>query len=378
MSKPYSKSAKSKMVSGAGGDLGTSIAQGANLETLRYQNEAALKNQFDNDAELFSDMANIFSTPGDRPRGIAANFGAGAMKGLAYGARSQSIGQRKDQFDKYADSIGYMQEVQRDLIDRNQRHAEAEEELASIRPYAVAGLEISYSGMPYEQGNQSMRNLVEQVKLNNPNVKGDYVGYVPNTPIVNLRDENGNITAFSLSSIAGEDIVQRVQDGYINQQKIGNERTELGLKYPNVNSENKYGSIPINVLGGKGLTPFMQTINAETNLAKDIPIILHQLDEAERIIKGNKHLGSSWANVAGKSDYLKAAWLRGKTREDYEAVDKIAKRVAEAFIRAKGSAISDSERENIMKGLFQVTNSEKGNEYNINSLRQEVKIAFER
>lgn len=377
MAKPYSKSAKSNMA-GFGSDLGSSIAQGVNLETMKYQQQAALPNQHENDAQLFSGLSKAFSAPGDRPRGFWRNLGAGAMEGLEYGARSNSIAERKENYGKYADEMNWFQQVNNALIDRNERAAEAEEEMAQIRPYATAGLEISYSGMPYEQGNQNMRALVDQLKINNPKFRGDYVGYVPNSPIVNIRDENGNINAVSLSSFTGEDIVKRVQDNYIERQKIAQTGTELQLKYPNAGGSNSYGSIPITSIGGKGLNPFMQTINSEMNLAKDVPVILHQLDEAVKIMEGNPQLGTAWANVAGKDDFLKAAMLPEETREDFEKVNKIAKRVAEAYIKAKQGAISDSERDVIKEGLFTVTNSKGGNKYNIDSVRQELKIAEER
>lgn len=93
MTKPYSKSAKSKSYGGVGGsNLQSSIATGANLEALKYQNQAALPTQSENDAQLFADIGKGFSAPGDRPRGGWRNLGAGIAKGLEYGARSQDIG----------------------------------------------------------------------------------------------------------------------------------------------------------------------------------------------------------------------------------------------------------------------------------------------
>lgn len=213
--------------------MGTSgaVSVGAQLENMRYQNQASLPNQHDNDAQFFSDIAKSFSRPGDRARGGWRNFGEGLAKGAEYGARSQSISQRKENFDKNDQVMNYLQEVNNASIKQNQWHEKREAELAAIQPYAVGGLEVAYSGMPYEQGNERMRNLVEQAKLNNPNIKGDYVGYIPNSPIVNMRDENGNITALSLSSFAGEDVVKRVQGNFIDQQKVNTEREFAPIKY---------------------------------------------------------------------------------------------------------------------------------------------------
>jgi hypothetical protein len=42
-------------------------------------------------ARFFSDMAQSFSNNGDRPRGLWNNFGAGFMKGMAYGEECKAL-----------------------------------------------------------------------------------------------------------------------------------------------------------------------------------------------------------------------------------------------------------------------------------------------
>lgn len=213
------------------GRLGSSIQLGANIENLRYKNQAALPNQHENDAQLFADIGKSFSAPGDRPRGVWRNFGAGIAKGLEYGAKSQAIGEKKDDFDKYENVMNYFQEVNNSAIEQNQWYENRERQLETIKPFAIGGLEVSYSGMDYGTGNERMRNIMEQAKLADPSIKGDYVGYIPNTPIVNMRDADGNITAFSLSSIVGEDVVKRVQGNYVDQQKLNIEKQYAPIKY---------------------------------------------------------------------------------------------------------------------------------------------------
>ena len=55
--------------------------------------------------------------------------------------------------------------------------------------------------------------------------------------------------------------------------------------------ENPYGGIAVSSLGGKGLTPFMQTINAEKKLGCRNPQVLKMLDEAKQIIEDNPKIG---------------------------------------------------------------------------------------
>lgn len=74
----------------------------------------------------------------------------------------------------------------------------------------------------------------------------------------------------------------------IQQQNADTSSAYLDLEKNKLNSqnvENPYGSIPVSALGGKGLTPFTNTISSEANLAKDIPVIFKQIKEAQQIIK---------------------------------------------------------------------------------------------
>jgi|KBSSwiStaDraftv2_1062776.scaffolds.fasta_scaffold21568_4 hypothetical protein len=215
----------------ASSNLGDSVIQAGQLQDSSYKNQASLPTQSENDAQLFADIGKSFSAPGDRPRGGARNLGAGFAKGLEYGAKSNAISEKKENFGKYQKQMDYLKSVQGEVVKQNQWHAEQEKRLETVKPFAVGGLEISYSGMDYATGNDRMRNVMEQAKLADPTIKGDYIGYVPNSPIVNMRDEKGNIIAYSLSNLAGEDVVQRVQKNYIDQQKADTESKYAPIKY---------------------------------------------------------------------------------------------------------------------------------------------------
>lgn len=219
------------MANKRGDRLSNSIRQGAEIEGMRYKNKAALPKQGDIYAQAFADIGKSFSAPGDRPRGILRNFGAGLAKGAETAAKLNSLDEREKDYEEHANVMNYFREVNDSAIEQNQWYENRERQLETIKPFAIGGLEVSYSGMDYGTGNERMRNIMEQAKLADPSIKGDYVGYVPNTPIVNMRDENGNITAFSLSSIVGEDVVKRVQGNFIDQQKVSLEKEYAPIKY---------------------------------------------------------------------------------------------------------------------------------------------------
>lgn len=375
---------------GALAQLETSIKNSADLENNRYKNDAALRSPHEDDADLFDDIGNSVSAPGQRPRGLGANLAAGISKGLAYGSRTQATAEKKGKHDKYAKQTEYLQNVQAQTQKMNQWHAEEEQRLETVKPFAVGGLEVAYSGMDYATGNERMRNIIEQAKIADPRIKGDYIGYVPNSPIVNLRTQDGEIIAYSLSNLVGEDVVKRVQGNYIDNQKLHTaqdsvdvSKYEKGIpgKYGSRLNDtiNPFGSVPLETLkkGGGGRS-FMASLNSEINLAKDIPIVLEQLSEAEDIIEKNPQIGTGWNNWASKGSFSKATGMDKDLRHAYEKLDKIAARVEETYVKAKGSSITDAERETIRKGLFDSSLQGRSSKYNIDSVRKELAIAAER
>lgn len=192
------------------------ITTGVGIEKQDLINNVNTPNQHDENAKLFGDIGGSL---GQRPRGWAA-LASGVAKGLEYGERSKSTAKKQESLDKYNRVMDYFRTQNMEMEKRLQWERQKEQEAAILRPYAVGGMEISYSGMPYEQGNQAMRNVFEQLKVNNPKIKGDYLGYVPNSPLINIRDENGKDTVVSLSNFAGEDVSKRIQGDYIDRQKV--------------------------------------------------------------------------------------------------------------------------------------------------------------
>lgn len=134
MAKQFSKSAQSRSYGGGNG----SIAQGANLETLRYQNEAALRSPHEDDAELFNDIGNSVSNPGQRPRGLGANLAAGISKGLAYGSKTKATEEKKGKYDKYANVMNYLQEANTAAVEQTQWYEKRENAKKEMIPQVLS------------------------------------------------------------------------------------------------------------------------------------------------------------------------------------------------------------------------------------------------
>jgi hypothetical protein len=321
-------------------------------------------------AELYGDLSKI---AGENPRGWRAGV-AGFFKGAANASKLQAS-------ERFTRNMDYLEEINNSSMERKIGLEKQAVKMESMKPYAIGGLEVSYSGMPYEQGNERMRNLVEQAKINNPDIKGDYVGYIPNSPLVNMRDDKGNIGVLNLSSIAGEDSVKRIQGNYIDLQKEKTSRQNANTysqmsqnKSPQDSQENKYGSIPLSSLK-KGSTALINKATSQMGLAEEAPEIFHELNDARKIIAQNPEIGKGWSNFVGKSSITRG--LLGKEdRAAYEKLDKIANRAAEAYIRAKGSSITEGERDIIKAGIFDVTQGSESKEYNIESIERELKKAY--
>lgn len=214
---------------------GEALKQEAEFANARYKNDASLPSKYDDMAGLFSSISDAAKSPGGRPRGVGASIAAGLSEGISTGYKMKSTNEKKEKFGKYENVMNYLQKTQAEVTKQNQYYAEQEQRMETVKPFAIGALEVAYSGMSYDQGNERMRNIIEQAKLADPRIKGDYIGYVPNSPIVNLRDQNGNITAFSLSSLTGEETVKRVQQNYIEGQKLATEREFAPIKYEAMN-----------------------------------------------------------------------------------------------------------------------------------------------
>jgi hypothetical protein len=389
--------AKSKGIGSSG-----SVGLGANMETMRYQNQAVLPNQNDNDAQLFADIGKGLSAPGDRPRGAWRNLAAGVSKGLEYGAKSNAIGERKENYDKYEKVMDYFQQTNNAVVERNEWYEKRENARQKLMPQALAYMDNIDKLNPQSQRIMAQDMLAQYGEAIGEDFKLSSVDG-SNPFLMTIQSSKGQ-QVFDLRSLfAGDEAMQQgiamKMPGYqmklekeenekrkkfdLEQEKIDILKYKEGVsggKYGSKNDaeHNEHGSVPLETLKkGGGGRALINTVNSEINLAKDIPIVLEQLDEAEKIINDNPKIGSGWNNYASKGATTKT-FMDDKLRVAYEKLSKIASRVEEAYVKAKGSNITDAERETIRKGLFDTTLKGESSRYNINSIRHELAIAQER
>ncbi len=335
----------------ASSNLGDSVIQAGQLQDSSYKNQASLPTQSENDAQLFADIGKSFSAPGDRPRGGARNLGAGFAKGMEYGAKSNAISEKKENFGKYQKQMDYLKSVQGEVVKQNQWHAEQEKRLETVRPFAVGGLEISYSGMDYATGNDRMRNVMEQAKLADPTIKGDYIGYVPNSPIVNMRDQDGNIIAYSLSNLAGEDVVKRVQENYIKQQQSNTSNDAIdvkkykegipggayGTKSDNFSQDGnqtleidgtQYRVGDLSQLEKSARAHYQKKVNDSQDAIPKNNQALEAIETMREVFDRNPNIGTSFINLLDDPDGIDAGWniiarkLAGKDLDDMQILKK--------------------------------------------------------
>lgn len=331
--------------------LSSSIKQEAELEGMRYKNDAALRSPHEDDADLFDDIGNSVSAPGQRPRGLGANLAAGISKGLAYGSRSSATSEKKEKLGKHENVMKYLRESQAAITEQNKYYADQEKKLETVKPFAVGGLEVAYSGMDYNTGSERMRNIIEQAKLADPSIKGDYIGYVPNSPIVNLRNEKGDIIAYSLSNLVGEDVVKRVQENYVKQQQLHTSQDAVEVKkFKEGIPGGSYGIKSDNSLQGEPETldvdgtqyrvgnlaqleksaraHYQKKVNDSLDSIPKNNEALKAIETMEKVFARNPNIGSSLINMLDNPDGVDSWWnligrkLSGQDLDDMQILKK--------------------------------------------------------
>lgn len=245
MAKNFSNALKPKRFGSGAGDLGASITQGANLETMRYQNKAALPTQHENDAQLFSDLGKQFSAPGDRPRGAWRNFGAGITKGLEYGAKSKAIGERKENYDKYEKVMNYFQEVNNAAVEQNQWYEKREGARKELMPQVLAYMDNIERLDPQSQRIMAQDMLAQYGSAIGEDFKLSSIDG-SNPFLMTIQSEKGQQLFDLRSMFAGDEAVQQsiAMKMPAYQEKLQQERAdkdrEFNLKEDKLALEEQY------------------------------------------------------------------------------------------------------------------------------------------
>lgn len=333
MTRPYSKTVKSRGGSGSG-DLGASIRQGAELETMRYQNEAALPNDNENNAVFFEDIAKSVSAPGDRPRGIGRNIIAGFSKGLAHGSRSQAIGERKENYDKYEKVMNYFQEANNAAVERNEWFEKREGARKNMMPQVLAYIDNidkldpqSQRIMAQDMLSQYGESIGEEFKLSS--VDGS------NPFLMTIQSDKGQQLFDMRSLFAGNEAMQqaismkmpeyqmrlqeerqdKLQKFQLEQKKLNIEGQKVQGKYPNLKSSQDAQAEETLTFGDHSykvgsLESSEKTARAEyqKKVYKDVDSIpknnqaLKAIETMREVFNRNPNIGTSFVNVLDNPD----------------------------------------------------------------------------
>ena len=300
------------------------------------------------EAELFK---NIKDSMGGKRKPAYQTIIEGLMNGVQYGMNKKNVDEKIAKYQKMQEFFSSFEEATAAMEKQNNINMENEKLRANAEPYGVAALELAYSNMSYEDVNTQMAQLFQQAKLNNPGIQGDYAGFVPKTPNVLMRGQDGKITSFSLASIVPEDTIKRVTQNAINQQSADARTmsaqasmtnaganvmraqtdaswrpTELRERTRRNDIAEKNANIKFDALGVKSVKEIMPKLESATIASK---ISEDLLKEA----KANPKLFGSWAsafiNTKGDSKaYEIWAQQTAVSKKDRDALMRIAKNVA--------------------------------------------------
>ena len=361
MAKQYSNSAKSRSYGGNGG----SISQGANLETLRYQNQAALRNSHDNDAEFFNDIGNAVIGPSGRPRGIGANLAYGVSKGLAHGAKSSSTEERKENYDKYANVMNYLQEVNNASLEQNQWYETRENARKEMLPQV-----LSYIDNIDRLDPQSQRIMAQDMLAQYGNAVGeDYkLSSIDgsNPFLMTIQGSKGQ-QLFDLRSLfAGDDANQqaiamkmpayqmKLQEERTNKQREFDQRQDAldirkfekgipGGKYGVNNSPQsetpldnnfeyggiQYETVPLNGLQKGEITDYGKAVNKAVTQIPTNENSIKAIHKMREVFEKFPNIGESWINMLNNGDDEETwgKWISKKinSREERAAMEILKK-----------------------------------------------------
>lgn len=246
----------------------------------------------------------------------------GLSTGLKMSAENEKIAKIMEYFKQTGDAAAQM----------NEYHEEKQQFQKSMEPSAQAAVSLAYSGKPYEVVDPVMRDLWNTTQANNKGLTGTYIGYVPNTSDIIVRDPEGNQQLVSLGEFAGKDYTKSQYEKSLLEQAEAVEARHQELQERKLSATERRNEI----MEG-GLDARLEAIGVRS--AKDIlprALASHSVKViSEKIIKDAKEYPqifggaiSAYMNTGGDAVALKLWADKSYTNpKDRDAAMRIAKSI---------------------------------------------------
>jgi hypothetical protein len=121
-------------VSPRNNSLGDPLNTGVNIAQQDLNNAINIRNEHDDDAELFTNLSKI---AGDKPEGAAALF-TGLMEGATYGAKTKSTEKKQEALSKYDRVMDYLRKVNAQAMEMKEWHQKRDFAQQKYMPQVLA------------------------------------------------------------------------------------------------------------------------------------------------------------------------------------------------------------------------------------------------
>jgi hypothetical protein len=328
-----SNSAKPKSFGKGSGDLGASIGLGANMETLRYQNQAALPNQNETNAQLFSDIGKGLNGAGGRPRGTWQSIASGVMKGLEHGSKSKAVAEKKENFDKYENVMNYLQETNNAAIEQNQWYEKREGARREMMPQV-----LSYMDNIDKLDPQSQRIMAQDILAQYGEAIGEDFKLSSidgsNPFLMTIQSSKGQQLFDLRSMFAGDDAVQQAiamkmpeyqmklqqerqdkeREFKIKEDDNAVKREHIAAQYPASNikaggaeetftfGDQTYNVGSLGTLEKNARAEYQKTVHKENDAITKNNLAIKAIESMEEVFARNPNIGSKMINMLDNPD----------------------------------------------------------------------------
>ena len=172
-----------------------------------------------------------------------------ALEGLTEGV-STGLKMSAEQ-EKISRVMGYFQQTGDAAAQMNQQYKDKAAFTGAMAAPAKAAVPLLYSGKPYEEVNPVLGDLWNSAKLNNSSLQGDYIGFIPNTPNIIVRGNDGKEQVVSLSQYAGDELVLDEYEKSLLQKAEKDYQAEGAFKARKLNATERRNDIMEGSLGAR-------------------------------------------------------------------------------------------------------------------------------